>query len=188
MHLSISRRGSNIYISRVSLPLVFVCIVTRERFGLAHAPHLFTKAFEHSYLTCKSGSRVFDCLVSRECFRLAHAPLLFTKAFELSCLVCKPSSCVFICLVTWGAFQACPCTSPFSQRHLNFRNLCVSLPLVCSFVLWLGVDSGLSMNLFFSQNFQTFVPCVSPNSFRWLFRLTIRTHWRIFVTPSMKVM
>ena len=97
MHLSISRRGSNIYISRVSLPLVFVCIVTRERFGLAHAPHLFTKAFETLFLMC----------VSTLCFVFVNAHVYIDVFVNVNLYL-------FICVNVWLrieiAYFLCKCS------------------------------------------------------------------------------
>ena len=73
----------------VSLPLVCLFVMwLGVRFGLAHAPPLLTKVFDHSYIMCKPSSCVFVRLVIGKRFGLAHAPPLFTKAFEHSYLVC----------------------------------------------------------------------------------------------------
>ena len=139
------------YVFCVTLPLVFVCLVTWECFGHsnfhAHTPLFFTKAFELSCVVYKTSSCVFCCLVTKEHlgrseFRAPAHPL-FTKAFELSWLVCKSSSCV----------------------HLSYE---------------LGSVSSFPINLSFSQNVQTIMSCVRaliPSNLEpQRFRVTIHTY------------
>ena len=141
---------------------VFVCLVTRERFGLAHAPlflqrHLcksclcvcvscdegvfeawpctspFTKTFKLLCLLCRS------CLcVSVPCyegaFGLAHAPLLSQRHSNFSVL-CANLACVFVCLVTSKCSGFAHVPLPFTNTIEYMCLVCVSLPLVCSLVL-----------------------------------------------------
>ena len=55
--------------------------MTRGPFGLAHAPLLLIKAYEH-LCVCLCLPCTFDRLVTRGPFGLAHAPLLLIKAYE----------------------------------------------------------------------------------------------------------
>mgnify|MGYP006872730652 FL=1 len=64
VHLFFSQRCSKFCILCANLTFVFVCLVTREHFQLAHVLLHFT-AFEFSCLVCKPSSHVFVCLVTR---------------------------------------------------------------------------------------------------------------------------
>ena len=121
-------------------------LVTRERFGLAHAPLLLIKTYGHSYVSFVSFCYALNRLVTRERFGLAHEPLLLIKTYRHSCV----SFCVFLLYVRPScdeeAFWACPCTSlPHKDVHALVCALCVFL--VCLTVLWRGSVSGLPMHL-----------------------------------------
>ena len=78
-----------------------MCLVTRERFGLAHAPLLSQR---HSNLRILYVIVIFPylfvCLVTRESFGLAHAPLLSQRHSNLRVLrVSVNLACVFMRLV-----------------------------------------------------------------------------------------
>ena len=86
------------YSSYVLLSVARVCFVTREHFGLAHAPHL-SQRHSNFCVLCVSVNLVCLCvsLPLVHSFALwlgvdsgfAHATLLFTNTFEYSCLVCE---------------------------------------------------------------------------------------------------
>ena len=104
MHLSFLQRHSNLRVLYVIVicAYFFVCLVIRERFGLAHAPLLSQR---HSNLCtlyviiiC---AYLFVCLMTRERFRLAHAPLLSQRHSNLRVLyVIVIFSNLFVCLAT----------------------------------------------------------------------------------------
>ena len=112
MYLSF-HKGIQTFVSRVNLPFVCWCLVTRKVFRkpCTSPPHKGVRAFVRAFLS-------LPCVLMRLVRGKVsgnHVPLLFTTTFKLLCLVC------------------------------------LSLPLVSLFALWLGVDSGLPMHLSFSQ-------------------------------------
>ena len=93
MHLSFSQKRSNFRISCVRLPLACSFVLwLGECFRLAHAPLLFTKAFELSCLVCKPSSCVFICLVTWGAFWAFLCTLLFTKHSNVRVACVIPNS------------------------------------------------------------------------------------------------
>ena len=104
------------------LPRAFGCLLTRECFGLAHAPHLLIKPNEHSYLCSHPLVRSASC--DEGAFGHAHAPILLIKTYKHSCLCFRP-------LVR----SACPWTSPPHKGVRAFVNMCSSSLVRSSCVL-----------------------------------------------------
>ena len=81
----------------VLVPSLYVGrLVTRERFGHAHAPLFVLKTYKHLWLCSRPLPCTFGRLVTRERFGLAHAPLLFIKTNGHLCLCSRSLPCAFI--------------------------------------------------------------------------------------------
>ena len=61
-------------------------LVTRERFGFAHALLVLIKTYEHLCVSFVTSCCTFGRLVTSELFGLAHAPLVLIKMYGHSCV------------------------------------------------------------------------------------------------------
>ena len=133
---------------------MFVCLVTRERFGLAHAPLLSQRHSNFRVLRVSVNlACVFVCLVTGS-VRACPCTSPFPNAFKILSLMCKHCLCVRASCVK-GAFGLAHAPL-LSKRRSNLCLPCVNLAFV--FVCLVTRErSCLPMHLSFHKDIQIFV-------------------------------